>query len=391
MRGEGGGMKSNAEAGTMNDERRAMPPARRSAPVVPRPSFRARRFIPHSSTLRLHPCRCCLLLAAVFFLSAPARAAGAWAEQRSGTFAWLRAVHFSDERAGWAVGGNGALVSTADGGRNWKVRARPTEDTLRDVFFTDALNGWLVCERSVYALARMEEPRSYLLRTADGGETWSRVALTADDAGVLLARVVFATPERGWAFGEMGALYSTRDGGATWQRRRAPTRRFLSGAHFLDASRGWLVGAAGTALRTTDGGETWRALVSPALPRTRLNAVWFADAARGWAVGQGGVVVATGDGGNSWRAQASGTEADLTDVKFLNAREGWAVGAGGTVLRTTDAGETWQAVASRTRHNLERLTLAGRDRLCAVGFGGAIIAYDPSLNENDPRITKTSN
>ena len=348
--------------------------------------------IPHSAFRnRLNP-RSAILVVAFCLLSTSAHAAGGWAAQRSGTFAWLRAVHFSDERAGWAVGGNGALVSTADGGRNWKVRARPTEDTLRDVFFNDALNGWLVCERSVYALARAEEARSYLLRTTDGGETWSRVAVTAGDAGVLLARVVFATPERGWAFGEMGALYSTRDGGATWQRRRAPTQRFLSGAHFLDASRGWLVGAAGTVLRTADGGETWRAISSPALSATaRLNAVWFADPARGWAVGQRGRIVATGDGGNSWRPQASGTEADLTDVKFLNAREGWAVGAAGTVLRTTDAGETWLSVASRTRHNLERLTLAGRDRLWAVGFGGAIIAYDPSLDENEPRITRTSN
>ncbi len=354
-----------------------------------------------------------VILAAACCLLPSAALAGAWAEQRSGTMAWLRSVHFVDARAGWAVGGNGALVSTADGGANWKVRERPTADTLRDVFFTDALNGWLVCERSIYALARAEEPRSYLMRTADGGETWSRVALTADDAGVLLARVVFATPERGWAFGEMGALYSTGDGGATWQRQRAPTQRLLTGASFLDASRGWLVGAAGTVLRTDDAGAMWRpaaAINIPAAPASfdaaarqagssrraaaaaspRLNAASFIDARRGWTVGARGFVAATADGGRTWAAQDSGTDADLADVKFTDAREGWAVGASGTVLHTEDGGATWRQVASGTRHHLERLSFAGGARGWAVGFGGTIIAYTPAAAET-PRLIKPGN
>ncbi|MCA1613090.1 MAG: hypothetical protein LC800_02815 [Acidobacteria bacterium] len=373
-----------------------MSSAHRSAFVVPRSSFRVHRFSFRPSSLVPRPYFCCLLLSALCLLPSSARA-GAWAQQRSGTMAWLRAVHFVDERAGWAVGGNGALLSTADGGADWKVRARLTPDTLRDVFFTDASNGWLVCERSVYALARAEEPRSYLMRTTDGGETWSRVALTADDAGVLLSRVVFADAERGWAFGEMGALYSTRDGGATWQRQRAPTQRLLLGASFLDASRGWLVGAAGTVLRTEDGGATWRpaAVVwpahaavnasasAPAVPpqraaAPRLSAASFVDARRGWAVGAGGFVAATADGGRTWAAQDSGTDADLADVKFTDAREGWAVGASGTVLRTADGGATWQQVSSGTRHHLERLSFAGGARGWAVGFGGTIIAYGPA-------------
>jgi photosystem II stability/assembly factor-like uncharacterized protein len=318
----------------------------------------------------------CLLLTAFCLLAPPARAE--WSLQRSGTMAWLRAVHFTDERTGWAVGGNGALVSTADGGATWQARPRPAADTLRDVFFVDQTTGWLVCERNVFALASHAEARSYLLRTTDGGESWSRVEMPRDEPGVLLARVAFADPARGWVFGEMGALYSTRDGGHTWSRQRTPTRNILLGASFDgEGRRAWLVGAAGTVLVSEDGGAEWRAAAAagPAERSPRLNAVSFVDARTGWAVGRAGTVLATADGGRTWARQDADTEADLTDVKFFDAREGWAVGDGGTIIHTVDGGRTWRHERSGTRHRLERLSFPARARGWAVGFGGTVVAY----------------
>ena len=350
------------------------PRAFRLSPFVS--SRRAGPFV-HPSSLIPRPFLCCLLLAAHCLLPAAARAE--WSAQRSGTLAWLRAVHFADERAGWAVGGNGALLATADGGATWQVRRRPTADALRDVFFVDQQTGWIVCERNVFALASPAEARSYLLRTTDGGESWSRVELTRDDPGVLLARLAFADSSRGWVFGEMGALYSTRDGGGSWSRQPTGTRNILLGASFVGGGRGWLVGAGGTVLASEDGGAEWRAASRPnaanetAAPR--LHAVSFVDARSGWAVGRGGAVLATSDGGRTWSRQDAGTDADLTDVKFLDAREGWAVGDAGTILHTEDGGRTWRHERSGTRHRLERLSFPTPARGWAVGFGGTIVAY----------------
>ncbi|HEX8920390.1 MAG TPA: YCF48-related protein, partial [Pyrinomonadaceae bacterium] len=113
-----------------------------------------------------------LFLLTAHCLLPTAFAAGAWTKQRSGSLAWLHAVYFLDENRGWAVGGRGALLSTNDGGDTWRLSRRPTEDALRDVYFSDEQNGWLVCERSIYDLKTKEEPRTYLLRTMDGGESW---------------------------------------------------------------------------------------------------------------------------------------------------------------------------------------------------------------------------
>lgn len=321
---------------------------------------------------------CAVLLLAAHCLPLNARSAaeGGWERRPSGTLAWLHSVHFVDARKGWAVGGKGALLSTDDGGRSWRAARSPSDDTLRDIFFTDDRTGWIVCERDLFRLRTNDEQRSYLLKTEDGGATWRRVELLKSDVNVRLVRVVFADAEHGWSFGEEGALFATADGGRTWARQRVPTRNLLLGASFRDARRGWLVGAGGTFLHTTDGGETWLAgsVAGPtARPAPRINAVSFIDERRGWAVGSGGAVYATADGGRSWRALDAGTDADLLDVKFFDEREGHAVGAGGTVLHTQDGGRRWAAESAGTRHQLERLFFHDRWTGWAVGFGGTII------------------
>ncbi|HWT03716.1 MAG TPA: YCF48-related protein [Pyrinomonadaceae bacterium] len=314
-------------------------------------------------------------------------AGGAWARQRSGSLAWLHAVFFLDERRGWAAGGNGVLLSTEDGGATWRAKARPTEDALLDVYFTDESSGWLVCERSIYDLKELDEKRTYLLRTTDGGASWDRVDVLDRDEDTRLLRALFTRGGRGWAFGEAGALYATRDGGLTWARQRVPTRHLLLGGLFLDGEQGWLVGAGSTLLQTSDGGQTWNAGVllglvpttggGAAARRVRFTATSFVDRSRGWAVGAEGRVFATRDGGRTWTPQESNTTADLLDVKFLDRLEGWAAGASGTLLRTTDGGARWTVVPSGTTHALERLCFVGRTRGWAVGFGGTILGYSP--------------
>lgn len=348
----------------------------------------------------------CSLLAVQFLLPStahclPLTAYSVWETQKTGTFAWLHSVFFVDERRGWAVGSKGALLSTTDGGATWELKSPPTEDALRDVFFNDAATGWLVCERSMFKPMEKDESVSYLLKTTDGGGSWSRVEVTRGaDVDVKLAGVRFADREHGWVYGEMGALFVTRNGGGSWERQRVPTRHLLLGAAFLDAHTGWLSGGGMTILKTEDGGATWRAgmVYLPAavegqskpkieervgveqleLPTRqvggrRLNAVWFASPEQGWAVGAEGVIISTNDGGRTWRPQVSGVGDDLFDVKFFDAAEGWAVGSGGTMLHTRDGGRIWADARRATMHPLERLFFVGR-RAWAVGFGGTVIA-----------------
>ena len=117
---------------------------------------------------------CCLLSAVC---SSSAFAAGAWQKQRTSSLAWLHSVFFLDQNRGWVVGSRGTLLASTDGGINWRSLAHPTEDTIRDIYFADELNGIIICERNIYDLKTNADARAYLMKTADGGEHWKRVAL----------------------------------------------------------------------------------------------------------------------------------------------------------------------------------------------------------------------
>ena len=388
---------------------KALPHIRRHSRNVPRSAF---CLLLTAS----RPCRLLLFLLLTAHCTLPTALAGVWTKQRTASLAWLHAVFFVDQHRGWAVGSRGILLATSDGGRSWQAKTQPTEDVIRDVYFTDELNGWLVCERNIYDLQSNKDQRAYLMKTSDGGEHWQRVNMRGAAVDTRLSRAVFSGAGHGWAFGEGGTVYTTRDSGASWTRQQAPTRYLLLGGAFIDENSGWLVGAGSTILQTVDGGETWhhgrltntassttglanprpaaqfpRPAIQSPRPATqsmasangrsasvRFNSVSFVDGRRGWAVGSGGSIYRTLNGGSSWQPQTSGVMADLLDVKFLDALEGWAVGDEGTVLHTTDGGRHWLNEHSPTPHALERVFFTDRTHGWAVGFGGTIISYGTS-------------
>jgi photosystem II stability/assembly factor-like uncharacterized protein len=300
---------------------------------------------------------------------------GAWVRQSSGTLSWLHSLFFFDRNRGFAVGSKGTLLATTDGGEHWQVKPPPSGDNLRDIYFLDEVNGWVVCERKVYELHGVNEPRAYLMNTHDGGETWQRVDLQGLDPNLRLVRTFFTRQKRGWAFGEAGVLYTSHDGGATWERVQSPTRRLLLGGVFVDEDRGWFVGGAGTIMQTADGGESWHVSQVAAAGGIRFAAAAFFNNRVGWTVGSEGKVYATLNGGRTWQSQDSGVSVDLSDVKFLDANEGWAVGAEGTIIHTTNGGNHWTREPTAVPHPLERVFVVDRQHAWAVGFGGTIVTY----------------
>ncbi|MFZ3326179.1 MAG: YCF48-related protein, partial [Methylocella sp.] len=157
--------------------------------------------------------------------------------QQSGTRNFLIGVHFADAQAGWAVGEEGTILATRDGGASWKAQQSGTGNRLYGVHFADAQTGWAVGEGGT------------ILATRDGGASWKA---QQSGTGNFLTGVHFADAQTGWAVGDGGTILATRDGGASWKAQQSGTHYTLHGVYFADAQSGWAVGGGGTMLRIAE-------------------------------------------------------------------------------------------------------------------------------------------
>src|SRR6185503_9436749 len=110
----------------------------------------------------------------------------------------------------------------------------------------------------------------------------------------------FPSDREGWMVGELGRILRTTDGGKTWLRQDAGTKRPFLAMSCLDAKTAWIAGKEGIVYATTDGGDTWT-LLQTGSPR-HIFAIQFATKERGHGVGDFGTMVHTEDGGKTWAA-----------------------------------------------------------------------------------------
>ncbi|HAN37794.1 MAG TPA: hypothetical protein DCQ29_02740, partial [Chitinophagaceae bacterium] len=147
----------------------------------------------------------------------------------------LNAVCFVDANNGWAVGSNGVVLRTSNGGSTWVQQASNTTTILRDVFFINSTTGWAIGDNGT------------IIRTSNGGATWT----PSTNAGTtnVLFRVHFASSMLGWAVGENGTIIQSTDGGATWVSLISGTTSLLRDIFLISPNRGWAVGHENTVLQ----------------------------------------------------------------------------------------------------------------------------------------------
>ena len=253
-----------------------------------------------------------------------------WARQTSPTSEWLRDVAFAaDGLHGWAVGGGGTILATADGGKHWTRQTSPTSSFLDAVAFADGLHGWAVGDHGT------------IVATADGGALWILQTNPYDDS--LSDVAVAADGLHGWAVGQNGTILATADGGEHWTHESTPMfSEWLSAVAFAaDGRHGWAVGDNGAILTMAPGRGGWVWQHGPPRRNDLGDVAFAADGRHGWAVGQNGTILATADGGEHWTRQTSPTSSFLNAVAFADGLHGWAVGDHGTIIATADGGAQW--------------------------------------------------
>lgn len=254
-----------------------------------------------------------------------------WTESKihENAFFPLLDVFFINENIGWACDLR-FLYRTEDGGRTWTQVVLDSRQ-LGALFFIDENNGWV-------------GDWGKLFKTTNAGSDWAIIesGIEADD---FTKSIHFVNDSIGWLVGgktreETGFVLKTSDGGMTWSRQDIPV--FLNSVHFINDKTGYVVGENGIILKSTDGGTSW--LLQNGQTTFSLRSVLFVDPSTGWIVGQDnsldhfGIILQTTDGGLSWRRPDNITVPDLKSIFFVNADVGWIAGLNGTLLKTNTGG-----------------------------------------------------
>src|SRR5512137_1570489 len=262
------------------------------------------------------------IFAAVLFVGAAAYASSSWVVQTSPTSERLRGVSAASDTVAWASGNNGTVVRTTDGGATWTHVVVPGAESLdfRDIeaFGAD----------TAYMLAIGPGDKSRIYKTTDGGKTWA-LQFTNPDARAFYDALAFWDEQHGIAVGDpvdgRFTILRTADGGTTWTRVPAASMpEALPGDGAFAASgtcltvhgsrHAWF-GTGGAArarvFRSADQGLTWAVADTPIMAGNASSGVFslaFSDPEHGIAVcgdyrverETGDNLAITNDGGLTW-------------------------------------------------------------------------------------------
>ena len=181
-----------------------------------------------------------------------------------------------------------SVYRSTDGGTSWTGHEWESSTSLpypTGFLFSDENTGW-ICTQG-------DQGGGSILRTGDGGVTWSEVYL-GDPA---LFGLTFINADTGWVITEYGTIQHTTDSGSTWAELSDPPAFGGGCLQFTDALTGWITvnesyyqGDPANFLHTTDGGVTWQGINGPC--GNGMFGMHFSDANHGWAVGRNGAIVA---------------------------------------------------------------------------------------------------
>lgn len=300
-----------------------------------------------------------LVLTSLLVVHGPASASAvSWRLTPSGTEAQLRGLSAVSRQVAWASGADGTVLRTVDGGRTWT--AVPPPDTaeldFRDIEAFDA--------NTAVALSIGEGEASRIYRTEDGGATWAEVFHNTEPAAFYNC-VAFFDADNGLVVGDpvngKFQLLSTSDGGRSWE--------LLPGDGMPSALEGeYGFSASGQCVTVAGKHDAWIATGGSTTAR----------------------VMHTTDRGMTWTASdtplASSESAGVFAVAFQSTRHGLAIGGdyvnptnGADALALTrDGGKTWREPVAAPRGYRSGVTYFPYvpTMLIAVGPTGSDLSLD---------------
>lgn len=265
----------------------------------------------------------------------------------------LTGAYFPTPESGWAVGHDGLILHSVDGGRTWQKQ----------------LDGYQLNEQIIAVAKRIVAQYRGELEAIEAEEEPDEAAL--EDAEFMLEEAEFMLE---------GAMDDAEAG---------PVRPLLD-VWFRNEQEGFVVGSYGMLLHTADGGQTWD-LVSDRMDNAEafhLNQIVSAPDGTLYIAGEAGFIYRSLDGGLSWDTLEPGYEGSFYGIVVApispDEYELLAYGLRGNLFRSTDKGETWEHLDSGTAVTLMSGTRLQDGTVLLGGQGGLILVRAPNATKFTP-------
>lgn len=265
----------------------------------------------------------------------------------------LTAVHFADDKRGWAVGHDTLIMHTEDGGETWvkQFGGGESDNALLSVFFKDANHGWAV------------GAFNYTVETADGGKTWvERKTLMPPPAkpeGAAPAEAAPVDPTAPKALAPGADPYAAAEGDENH------LNAMFAGP---DADTIFVAAEAGAIYRSLDAGKTWEKVLT-GYPGSFWGGLSAKDGSV-YAVGMRGNIWRSTDKGAAWtKLDTAGADQSIASGMQLPDGSFVFVGLGGQVLYSQD-GQKFTLTYRPDRKGLNAVIQDGADKLLVFGEAG---------------------
>jgi photosystem II stability/assembly factor-like uncharacterized protein len=267
---------------------------------------------------------------------------------------------FPSAQVGYLVLSNGAVLTTADGGRTFTRKTAIPGGKPNDLIAVSNTTAFAVTDGGM------------IQRTTDGAVSWTQVA----SVSVPLHGIALADPTTMYAVGNGLTVLKSTDGGATWVA--VPVTGVPAGDLTSISTAGPNTALIATAsgsqvLRTIDGGSTFTSVV-PSSDVTR--AVVFATTTRAVTVGAYGSAQISDDGGANWSAVGSRIQGSFRILYAVSGLVAYAGGDEGVLARTVDGGRSWTNISPPTSARIVGIAAPTADTMF-------VLAADGSLQRSD--------
>ncbi len=313
-----------------------------------------------------------------------------WVQAIVPTTVMLTRVFFINADLGWAVGHDGNVLASHDGGVSWElqhdgVSAQHRINEVRAGVAKDQVERL----RDKLARGKTENTNQLMLQLEEAQHTLSETRLDMEQAVFAppLMDVWFANEQQGWASGAYGTLLHTSNGGRNWLDW-SPKVDNADQLHFngvIGTADGTLLLASewGTIFRSSTAGESWQATDS-GYEGSFFGLVTNPVTSSLFAYGLRGTIYRSTDDGLNWAEVQSKAQGSLFGACATREGRLTFVGSNGTVTRSEDNGENFTVLVQAFSLGVYGITPTTDGHYMLSGEGGSrpLIEYSSAVGIN---------